>query len=227
MQAEARRINPCFWFELSVWDGQQPRRSSDKLAYYRSQGQNYGPDRYAGMVTFGMWLLRPRTVREFRDPADDPRRFEPYFNALMQSVARVHDNETLARFWRDSRLVANTSSPHPYSANLPRTLATAQRWYLLDTKENPPLPWQLDNDIAVFALALERGIQPQREWLVYAYSPRNQQLSTSVQVPNGPLVEVVASRQGNYTLVHEQSGDVNAPLVKPVNFQSSIPLGAN
>ena len=67
MQKEAYKLNPRFWFEFSVWDGCQknpPYLSKDE--YYRRQGQSYNPQRYGGFVQFGMWLLRPRAVREFR-----------------------------------------------------------------------------------------------------------------------------------------------------------------
>ena len=82
--AEVRRKQPDFWFEISTWDGQQPGQPSDKLLFYANRGQTYPPDRYGGMVQFGMWLLRPRVVRDFRGSLDDERiRFGPYFDRIM------------------------------------------------------------------------------------------------------------------------------------------------
>ena len=170
--AEVRRKKPDFWFEISTWDGQQPGQPSDKLLFYANRGQTYSPDRYGGMVQFGMWLLRPRVVRDFRGSLDDERiRFGPYFDRIMEAVARVHRDPVLRRFWQDGRLVENPVGGHPYEANLTPELASRPRWFLLDSPANPPRPWQLTTPLAVYSLALVRGRAPHREWLVYAFSP--------------------------------------------------------
>ena len=86
--------NLVFMLELSVWDGHDgPTRGSQytpKREVYRQRGQTYDPQRYAGFVQFGMWLLRPRAVREYRGwtfPAEDGL---PYFMAIVEAVDRVH-----------------------------------------------------------------------------------------------------------------------------------------
>ena len=65
MQAEAARLNKRLWFEMSTWDGSTDTLD-DKRSLYVSQGQTYNPARYSGTVRFGMWLTRPRVVREYR-----------------------------------------------------------------------------------------------------------------------------------------------------------------
>jgi len=202
--AEVRRKKPDFWFEISTWDGQQPGRPSDKLLFYAKRGQSYSPDRYGGMVQFGMWLLRPRVVRDFRGSLDDERiRFGPYFDRIMDAVTRVHRDPVLRDFWRYGRLVANSAGGHPYEAAMPPDLASHPRWFLLDSPQNPPRPWQLTTSLAVYSLALVRGRAPHREWLVYAFSPLRPSAVVSVQLPGGPEARVRAADAGAFTLIEE------------------------
>jgi len=200
---------PQFWFEISVWDGQQPGSKSDKWLFYRALGQDFDAPRFGGMVQFGMWLLRPRVVREFRNPEHDRIRFGSYFDATMAAVARVHDQPDLERFWRAGRLLPNSSSLHPYQAALPADFAAKPRWFLLDTPQNPPRPWQLDTPLKVFALALELGTAPRREWLVYAFSPLDQQLQAAVHIPGGPSQTILSTRAGCFSLMTEQSKTIS------------------
>jgi hypothetical protein len=202
--AEVRRTKPDFWFEISTWDGQQPGQPSDKLLFYSKRGQTYSPDRYGGMVQFGMWLLRPRVVRDFRGSQDDERiRFGAYFDRIMDAVARVHRNPVLQRFWQEGRLVANPVGGHPYEANLTPDLASRQRWFLLDSPANPPRPWQLTTPLAVYSLALVHGRAPHREWLIYAFSPLQQSGIVPVRIPGGPRVMVATAQRGAFTRIEE------------------------
>jgi len=202
--AEVRRTKPDFWFELSTWDGQEPGQPSDKLLFYANRGQTYSPDRYGGMVQFGMWLLRPRVVRDFRGSQDDERiRFGAYFDRIMQAVARVHTDPVLRDFWRHGGLVANPVGGHPYEAALTPELASRARWFLLDSPANSPRPWELTTPLAVYPLALVRGRAPHREWLVYAFSPLRRSGSVSVRLPDGPEVTVRAAQAGAFTRIEE------------------------
>jgi hypothetical protein len=202
--AEVRRTKPDFWFELSTWDGQEPGQPSDKLLFYAKRGQTYSPDRYGGMVQFGMWLLRPRVVRDFRGSEDDERiRFGPYFDEIMEAVARVHHDPVLRDFWRHGRLVGNPVGGHPYETALTPELASRPRWFLLDSAANPPSPWQLTTPLAVYSLALVQGRAPHREWLVYAFSPLQRSDIVSVRLPEGPEVMVSAAQRGAFTLIEE------------------------
>jgi hypothetical protein len=205
-----RRTKPDYWFEITTWDGQIPGQPSDKLRFFASRGQPFTPSRYGGMVQFGMWLLRPRVVREFRDPKDDRIHFEPYFAEILAAVARVHDDATLRAFWRRGRLLANPAAAHPYQENLPSDLAARQRWFLLDSSLNPARPWQLSTELKIFSLALERGQKPHREWLVFASSPLKDVARADVVIPGGPLVHVHAPPAGAFTLVSEDGNNTRA-----------------
>jgi hypothetical protein len=204
------RRKPDFWFEISVWDGQHPGLATDKLQLYRLRGQEFTPARYQGMVQFGMWLLRPRVVREFRDPGRARAQFGPYFDAVMQAVARTYHDPSLTEFWRHGRLLLNPVGSHPYEENLPADFAAAPRWFLLDSPENPPRPWQLRTPLEVFALCLELGTQPRREWLVYAFAPLHARTSVRVRIPDSASVEVSAGAAGCFTLVHERGNSLES-----------------
>jgi hypothetical protein len=196
MLEEARRWNGSFRVELSVWDGNEPAKTNDKRKFYAGVGQTFSPERYEGYVQFGMWLLRPCVVREFRGWTDTLARTEPYFRAVVASVDRVHSDPVLRRFWRSGRLVANLNHTHPYQANLPDGYRAAARWFLLDTNLDPKRPWGLMTELPVFSLALVLGEKPEREWLVYAHSPRNDAAVVNVDVPGFGSVTVATSPGG-------------------------------
>jgi hypothetical protein len=206
--AQVRRTEPDFWFEMSVWDGQVPGGTTDKQRWYSLHHQDFTPQRYGGMVQFGMWLLRPRVVREFRGVEDDRIYFGKYFDAILAAVARVHDDATLRAFWRRGRLVVNPVGGHPYEEALPFELASRARWFLLDSPANPPRPWQLTTVVKVYALALVRGSKPHREWLIYAYSPLDTTSDVELTIPDGPRVRVPAGVGGAFSVVSESTAAV-------------------
>ena len=207
MQEEANILNPGFWLELSVWDGYEPG-SSDKRAFYAKLGQTYTPERYAGMVQFGMWLIRPRVVREFRGwlhPWDDGK---PYFMALVDAVDRVHTNAILRDWWRRGQLVPNRAHRHPYQANIPLEYADKDRWFLLDADVNPRFPWDETTEIPVFALALVKGAPPAREWLIYAHSPLGDRKNVRLTVPGYTAISVDVAVGGSFFVVKEKARTV-------------------
>jgi hypothetical protein len=200
----AQQLRSGFWFELSVWDGQQPGYARSKDLFYRSLGQTFDPDRYAGFVQYGLWLTRPRLVREFRNPDQTRAKVGAYFDQVVAAVDRVHEDATLREFWRDGRLLANPAGTHPYQSGVPAEWRGTDRWFLLDTTANPPRPWTMETPLSVLSLALERGTAPAREWLVYAHSPlAGAALSTRMRLPGGPEVSVVSTRRGCFTLIRE------------------------
>ena len=207
MQKEIETRRPAFWFEMSVWDGQQPGYPTDKAKLYASRQQQYTPARYEGFVQFGMWLLRPRVVREFRNPSHHRSSFGSYFDRVLAAVDRVHANATLRQFWSDGRLIANRSEPHIYGSALPQDIAALQRWFLLETKANPPKPWKTSTPLKVFALALERGASPNREWLIYAFSPLDAALDTTVEIVD-ETIPIVATRNGAFFRYRENGARI-------------------
>ncbi|BBA32350.1 hypothetical protein sS8_0382 [Methylocaldum marinum] len=207
MLDEAYRLNPNFWFELSVWDGHQPKREkTDKRAYYAKRGQTYNPDRYAGMIKFGMWLLRPRVIREFRNPDQTRARVEPYFLEILQAVDEIHRNAVLKEFWRVGKLLPNRKWKHPYQENIPVEYKGKDRWFLLDTNMDPKRPWTLSTEIPVFTLALEKGVLPTREWLIVVHAPLGNQSNVEVTIPEYGTVRVNASPKGGYYHLYEVDG---------------------
>jgi hypothetical protein len=201
---EAYKLKPKYWFEISVWDGQAPDSPTDKPTYYRKLGQTYGPDRYAGLIQFGMWLLRPRVVREFRDYLATRDRFGAYFDQIISAVGRVHEQPILRRFWQKGRLLANITERHPYEIAVPDDIERYNRWFLLNSDANPNRPWQLDTPIRVYSLAFETGSASKREWLIYAFSPLDDRIDSVLRIPNGPNVTTRATRNGCFSLLRER-----------------------
>jgi hypothetical protein len=202
--AQLMQAQPDYWFELSVWDGQEPDRPTDKKRFYASKGQTLSPERFAGMTQFGMWLLRPRVVREFRNPSHGGvAKFGAYFDETLAAVARVHEVPELERFWRYGRLLANPEQAHPYQSAIPREYASQSRWFLLTSDANPPPPWKLETPLRVFALALENDRQQR---LVYAFSPTESEVLSHIKIPG--VAEPVAIRArlgGSFTLITQDS----------------------
>jgi hypothetical protein len=208
---QAERMHANYWFELSIWDGQVEEPANGKDDYYRSLGQQYDSDRYSGYAQFGLWLTRPRVIREFRGPQQTRHHIGAYFDRIVAAVDRVHDEPTLGRFWRDGRLVANSQAQHPYQAAVPADWQGVPRWFLLDTPVNASRPWTTDTVIDVFSIAFVLGAKPQREWLVYAHAPlADQPRSVQVRIPDGPLVTVRVTRSGCFTNVRESDGQALA-----------------
>lgn len=208
MQKEAHALNPNFWFEMSVWDG-HTSTSDDKRAFYANQYQYYGPDRYAGMVKFGLWLLRPRLVREYRGWTEQRKDEEPYFIAIVNAVDRIHLNSTLRYFWRNGRLVPNQAYLHPYQANIPAEYQKVDRNFLLDTSLDPPRPWALNTKLPVYSLAVFLGSKPKRKWLVYAFSPLGDRQGVSVHIPDYGWIKINATVGGTYYQVVESTKSVS------------------
>jgi hypothetical protein len=207
MLREAQRLNPKFWFEISTWDGHEPG-NTDKREFYRNQGQQYSPERYGGMVQFGMWLLRPRVVREFRGYRDTLAQSESYFLPIVEAVDRVHKNQTLREFWRRGELVANRAQPHPYQSLVPKEYQNVDRWFQLDTSLDPSRPWGPGTPLPVYSLALVKGNEPHRNWLVYAYSPLGSRQGVQVSIPDYRAVTVNAAIGGSFYVVEERTHQI-------------------
>ena len=208
MLREAYTLNPHFWFEISTWDGHQPSQPNDKRRTYATRGQTFSPARYGGMVQFGMWLLRPRVVREFRGWLETRTEQGPYFLPIVQAVDRVHTNPTLRAFWRNGALVANPAHRHPYQMNMPKEYADVDRWFLLDTNLDPWRPWGLHTQLPVFSLALVVGEKPTREWLIYAYAPLGPKPNVKVTIPDFAPVTIDVPQSGGFYRVEEKTRKV-------------------
>jgi hypothetical protein len=205
MLNESLKMNPDFWFEISTWDGHEPDLANDKRKYYASLGQEFNPQRYEGTVQFGMWLLRPRVVREFRNWHVTLPEAESYFLSIVRSVDRVHNDPVLRKFWRKGTLIANNGYRHPYQSSIPVEYKSAERWFLLATDLEPKRPWNLSTEIPVFSIALVIGDKPKREWLVYAHSPKFDRKNVQVTIPGYGRVKVNVTTGGCFYRVAEKS----------------------
>ena len=215
VQREALKLNPRFWVEMSVWDGYSPSKPGKKPrnvptpTLYRLKGQTYDPTRYRGFVQFGMWLLRPRAVREFRGWTFPSEEGLPYFGALCDAVDRVHNSATLREWWRKGTLVPNRAHVHHYQAAIPDEWRQVDRWFLLDTSLDPPHPWELFWELRVFALALVRGEKPGRQWLVYAHAPVKARKGVKLTIPEYREITVDVSVGGSFYLLDEKAGSIS------------------
>jgi hypothetical protein len=204
MQEEARRLNPDFLFELSIWDG-NIGNGQGKPTYYQSLGQTWDTVRYAGYVQFGMWLLRPSVVREYRGTLFPTAEGIPYLMSIVGAVDRI----TLSNFWRNGTLVPNTFYPHPYQIQIPDRYVPVNRNYMLTVNVNPLPPWQLNTKIQVFAIALSLGVTPNRRWLVYAHSPLGDIKNVSISLPQyNNTISMDVSRGGSVVVVSESNKTV-------------------
>ena len=225
MLDEAWKLNPKFWWEISIWDGHEPKLDSDKRKAYAKLGQSASPDRYGGFVRFGLWLLRPRVAREYRGYLDTVEYERPYTEALMAAVDQVHREPTLRAFWRKGRLAPNPNGQHPYQRRMPEEHQKSQRWYLLDTDLTPAQPWKLDTQIPVFALALKLGDLPRRQWLIYAHAPAGPRQAVKIDLPGYGQVTANVAVEGTF-LVVDEAGKTVKLLLPEAGQPSSVPYAS-
>jgi len=188
-----------------------------KALTYMRDGQTYPPERALGWIQYGMWLLRPRVVREYRCHTTQLEPFKKYWLQVVQAVDTVWENETLREFWRHGELVPNTAQRHPYQANIPNHLDDVPRWFLLETDRDPERPWDLQTDIPVFSLALK--LPPPDEsagtprWLVYAHSPLKDRTDVRITVPGFGAITVDTPRAGAFYLLDETAEETVTELL--------------
>jgi len=219
MLEEAWRVNPDFWWEVSLWDGNASKWTPEmectpeamkksKACQYAKDGQTYTPDRFEGWAQFGLWLLRPRAIREFRGSTTPLEPWRPFFERLLRVVDRVYATETLEEFWRFGELVPNRAHRHPYQIDIPEKYRDIQRWYLLDTNLDTPRPWDQQTNIPVFSMALIQGKAGERRWLVYAHSPLEDRRDVRITVPEYGETTVDVPRAGAFYIVREEQATV-------------------
>ncbi len=218
---EAWSIRPGFWWEISIWDGNgsgwtpgaacpAEMLEKSKACQYIRDGQTYTPERYLGWVQFGLWLLRPRAVREFRGSTTALEPWRPFFEQLLLAVDRIYENRTLKEFWRRGKLVPNVAHEHPYQHEVPAKYRVVNRWFLLDTSLDPPRPWQLHTNLPVFSMALVLGESPRRRWLLYGHSPLEERRDVTIDVPGFGKITVDIPRRGAFYVVTEATRRIQA-----------------
>ncbi len=219
MLEEAWSVNPDFWWEVSLWDGNASdwtpqtectpeAMKKSKACQYGKDGQTYTPDRFEGWAQFGLWLLRPRVVREFRGSTTPLEPWRPFFDRLLAAVDRVHADQTLTDFWHFGTLVPNAAHQHPYQVDIPEKYRGIQRWFLLDTNLDAPRPWTQQTNIPVFGLALVQGDEGSRRWLVYAHAPLEDRRNVTIMVPGYGQIVVDVPRAGAFYQINQRERTV-------------------
>jgi hypothetical protein len=209
MQTEAQKLNPKFWFEVSLWDGHWPAAPDgspggpDSWQQFQQMGQPFTPQRYAGMTKYALWLLTPRVMREYRFHYESRTNIQAYTQVAHDAVQAIHKNSTLQQFWRSGALVANTAVKHPYSSEVPATYAAAPRWFNLSTNRDPAQPWSLYTEVPVFSVARVLNSAPKRTWLVFAYAPKGPFTGVQITLPGYGPIRMDVSVSGSCVLVDE------------------------
>jgi hypothetical protein len=210
MQKQALQLNPNFWFSFSVWDGYTDVPEKDLRTSYERLGQKYTPTRYGGYAQFGLWLLRPRMLREYSGYTSHGYEItttatDPWTFALANDIDHIYQNDTLKYFWRKGTLVPNRAHQHPYQTAIPEEYKKEDRWYLLDTNLDPPRPWKLDTEIPVYSIAFVDGAKGNRRWLVYAHSPLQDRNNVEITIPDYGKITVDVPVAGAFYTVDEKS----------------------
>jgi hypothetical protein len=203
IQNEAYQLNPSFWYEFSSWDGDT--ESHDE---YKKFGQTFTPERYEGFVQFGMWMTRPRIIRVYRDWDQERAEVLPWLMPVMNAIDRIYTNPILRSFWRNSSIIVNPSRIHPYQYEIPSEYSAVDRMFLLSTDLDPPEPWSYQTEFSVLSLTRQKGISPQRQWLLYAYAPLGERRNVSITIPDYGKIIVDISLEGTFYLIEESNHTV-------------------
>ncbi len=195
---ETQGVNPDFTGQLSLSDGHQ----------FDS------PESYRGFTQMALWLTRPSVIRESASWSSDRDDIGLHFQEIIDSVEMIHNNTMLHRFWREGKLLANDNYSNPNNSAIPTQYQDAQRWFMLDVDANPQQPWDSSDQIAVWAIALEVGKAPEREWLLYAQSPSGDQHDIAVTIPGYESVIVDSNTEGAFYVINElqEEGSVVAQV---------------
>jgi hypothetical protein len=222
-----KEINPDFWWELSTWF------DPEFIEEWEGKGQEMPPERYEGYVKWGMWLTRPRVVRDFKYSTETREENWEWFKPIVEATDEIHVNPALERFWKYSDPVLLTDIPHPWKYR-------DEFWPELFYNGNERMRWyQLPNDITyepvsedeystmrpkifnVWIMANAIGISPEREWLIYAYTPLEAEMNVTAELPGYGDITLTAKRGGTYYLVRESGSDEyieTEPGVRAVEF---------
>jgi len=222
-----KEINPDFWWELSTWF------DPEFIEEWKAKGQEMPPERYGSYIKWGMWLTRPRVVRDFKYSTDTREDSWEWYQTIVDAVDEVHVNPTLERFWKYSEPVLLTDIPHPYGER-------DEFWPELFYNGNERMRWhQLPNDITyepdysddwgsthgktfnVWIMANLIGTSPEREWLIYAYTPLETQMNVVAELPEYGNITLTAKRGGTYYLVRESGSNEyieTEPSVRAAEF---------
>ncbi len=213
--AAAREQFPDYWFELLVWDGNPTvGGEATQRAKYEAAGQSYFPERYLGSNQFGLWLLRPNVLREFRGHREPVEPNLAYFNTVIDAVERVRKSTELQDFWKYGKLLLNSTRQHPYDV-LPPRLPSA-RWYALETNLTPSGKWKFHTSIPVWVLGL---VNSAGDFLLYGHTPLDARLTkVVVDIPLHRKVTIPEfKREGSFWLVSGANSENAPPTIRLIS----------
>ncbi len=208
-----KSVNPEFWWEISTWF------DPEFIDSFKSVGQVVNSERYEGYIKWSMWLTRPRAVRDFKYSTDTLEDSWQWYEPIVDAVDEVHLNPILERLWKYSEPVLLTNIPHPWRDR-------DEFWPELFYNGNERMRWyQLSNDITytpntsddwgsmhdriyeVWIMANVMGTSPNREWLVFAYTPLVVEMDVEADLPEYGNITITAKRGGTYYLVRESDSN--------------------
>ena len=176
MLDEAKILNPNFTYQLSI-------NANKKID---------NSQRYRGFTQFALWFLRPSIIRQTpnKNTKDE---INPLFQQIVDSVELIHNSDVLADFWKNGKLVSTGNSN--YTQNIPTNYQNVPREFLLKT----------DATVPVWSFALEKGVAPNREWLVYVQFPEEDLSDVTITIPDFENVSLGAVQEGNFYLISENN----------------------
>ncbi|MBM4041327.1 MAG: hypothetical protein FJ290_22730 [Planctomycetes bacterium] len=138
----------------------------------------------------------------------------------------IHNNATLAEFWRHGALVVNPATEIPIHADIvdptgvvPRAIKEndCYHFYALDTSLDPEKRPGRGRDVyeeggaieqqsvfRVFVMAHVLGEKPDRRWLLYGHAPRGDEKEVEVNIPDYGKVTFPVAQAGSYYEVRER-----------------------
>ena len=208
-----KEINPDFWWELSSWF------DPEFIETWEAKGQEFPPERYGSYIKWGMWLTRPRVVRDFKYSTLTREETWEEYETVVDAVDEIHVNPNLEQFWKYSEPVLITDVLHPwdeedhYWPELFYNNNERMRWYQLKNNVTyTPVPSDDYSDVSgevfnVWIMANVMGTSPNREWLIFAYTPLVAQMDVTAELPGYGNITITAKRGGTYYLVRESDSN--------------------
>jgi hypothetical protein len=231
VQDPAFDARPEYYFSSIGWDGsalssgnfQSPPYQYVTNAKHAKKTEphtsRYSFHRYEGMIQFGLWVMRPRSFREFRGGGARDAYGQGAWESYLNAVDRVWATDELQEFWKHGEPVID---PDQSSYNfvgeapedLPEWVDDNDRKVLLRCDANPPRSKWKQGDyvpIRVFATALVLGEEPNRRWLVVAQAPLGGVSDATVTLPGyGDLTLDHVAISGSFYIVDEAEDSVSS-----------------
>jgi len=178
MLEEAKELNPNFTYQLSI-------DANQKID---------NPQRYRGFTQFALWFLRPSIIRQ-KTNKTTREEINPLFQQVVDSVELIHNSDVLSDFWKNGKLVS--TGPSRYNQNIPTNYQSIPREFLLKTNTSK----------SVWAFALEKGIAPNRKWLLFIQSPEENLSNVTVTIPSFDNIKINSTQNGNFFILDENNSN--------------------